>query len=36
MLGPDKGGMMTDGLRQVCATGQPFRYEPTWELPAAR
>ncbi len=33
MLGPEKGGMMTEGLRQVCATGRPFRYEPTWDLP---
>ena len=33
MLGPEKGCQMTNGLRQVCATGQPFRYEPTWELP---
>lgn len=33
MLGPEKGGMMTEGLRQVCATGTPYHYTPTWELP---
>jgi PAS domain S-box-containing protein len=33
VLGPDKGQMMTEGLRTACATGKPFRYEPTWTLP---
>jgi PAS domain S-box-containing protein len=32
ILGPDKGGVMTQGLRQVCETGQPYRYEPTWTM----
>ena len=31
MLGPEKGGQMIHGLRQVYETGTPFRYEPTWE-----
>ncbi len=31
MLGPEKGGQMIHGLRQVYETGKPFRYEPTWE-----
>jgi signal transduction histidine kinase len=34
VLGPEKGRMMTDGLRKVHATGRPFHYEPTWEMPA--
>ena len=33
MLGPVKGRQMTDGLRHVYTTGQPCRYEPTWDLP---
>jgi PAS domain S-box-containing protein len=31
MLGPDKGRMVTQALRLVCATGRPYRYEPTWQ-----
>jgi PAS domain S-box-containing protein len=34
VLGPEKGRTMTDGLRRVHATGLPFHYEPTWEMPA--
>jgi PAS domain S-box-containing protein len=30
ILGPDKGGMMTEGLRRVCETRQPLRYEASW------
>jgi PAS domain S-box-containing protein len=33
VLGPDKGAMMASGLRQVCASGKAYRYEPTWQLP---
>ncbi len=32
ILGPDKGRTMTEGLRRVCETGEPFRYEPTWTM----
>ncbi|MFO1024148.1 MAG: response regulator [Acetobacteraceae bacterium] len=32
MLGPEKGPMMTQGLRQVVSTGQPYRFEPTWDM----
>jgi PAS domain S-box-containing protein len=32
ILGPDKGGAMTAGLRRVYETGQPHRYEPTWTM----
>jgi PAS domain S-box-containing protein len=34
MLGPEKGQMMANGLRQVCETGEIYRYEPTWNLPS--
>lgn len=33
MLGPDKGRMMTEGLKSVWRTGEIYRYEPTWDLP---
>jgi PAS domain S-box-containing protein len=33
VLGPEAGGMMTTGLRSVCETGLPYRYEPTFNLP---
>lgn len=32
LLGPVKGPEMTEGLRSVVRTGEPFRYEPTWEM----
>ncbi|MGP3699500.1 PAS domain-containing protein [Rhodobacter sp. NSM] len=32
LLGPVKGEEMTAGLMSVVRTGQPFRYEPTWEM----
>jgi len=36
LLGPEKGRMMMEALRIVCATGIRYRYEPTWDLPSGR
>jgi PAS domain S-box-containing protein len=33
VLGPQAGEQMTAALQEVLRTGQPYRYEPTFELP---
>ena len=32
LLGPEKGAEMTAALKSVVETGEPYRYEPTWEM----
>jgi PAS domain S-box-containing protein len=32
VLGPVKGAEMTEALLSVVRTGEPYRYEPTWEM----
>ena len=34
VLGPENGGIMTDGLRRVLETGSPYLYEPTFHIGA--
>ncbi|HEY1411113.1 MAG TPA: PAS domain-containing protein, partial [Rhodopila sp.] len=34
VLGPQAGDQVTAALQEVLRTGQPYRYEPTFELPA--
>ena len=34
VLGPENGGIMTEGLRRVLETGSPYLYEPTFHIGA--